>query len=46
MSEVKVEIEKVNGRNNFRLWNVKIEALLITQGLAEALEDQRNNSLA
>ena len=37
MSREKVEIEKINGRNNIKLWSVKMETLLVTQSLAEAL---------
>lgn len=38
MSGVKTEIEKFNERNNFGLWSLKMEALLTTQSLVEALQ--------
>lgn len=31
------EIEKFNGKNNFKIWNVKMYDLLIQQGMAKAL---------
>ncbi|KAK3433708.1 hypothetical protein EUGRSUZ_D01009 [Eucalyptus grandis] len=33
MSERKSEIEKFNRRNNFRLWSIKMRALLTTKAL-------------
>ncbi|KAH9782310.1 hypothetical protein KPL71_008845 [Citrus sinensis] len=38
MATQKVDLEKFNGRNDFNMWNVKIQALLVTQGLGDALE--------
>lgn len=38
MATQKVDLEKFNGRNDFNMWKVKIEALLVTQGLGDALE--------
>ncbi|KAH9782190.1 Integrase catalytic domain-containing protein [Citrus sinensis] len=38
MTAPKVDLEKFNGKNDFNMWKVKMEALLITQGLGEALE--------
>ncbi|KAH9716240.1 hypothetical protein KPL71_021389 [Citrus sinensis] len=38
MATQKVDLEKFNGINDFNMWKVKIEALLVTQGLGDALE--------
>lgn len=38
MATQKVDFEKFNGRNDFNIWRVEIEALLVTQCLGEALE--------
>ncbi|KAK3436990.1 hypothetical protein EUGRSUZ_C01833 [Eucalyptus grandis] len=40
MFERKSEIEKFNERNNFGLWSIKMWALLTTQGLAKALDNE------
>ncbi|KAK3445025.1 hypothetical protein EUGRSUZ_A00533 [Eucalyptus grandis] len=40
MSKKKFEIEKFDESNNFVLWSIKMRALLITQGLAKALDDE------
>ena len=37
MSTTKYDIEKFNGRNDFGLWKMKIEAILIQQGVEKAL---------
>ncbi|KAD4178102.1 hypothetical protein E3N88_26693 [Mikania micrantha] len=37
MVSTKFEIEKFDGKNDFSLWRVKMRALLVHQGLAEAL---------
>ena len=34
----KVDLEKFTGQNDFNMWKIKIEALLITQGLGEAID--------
>ncbi|KAH9678577.1 hypothetical protein KPL71_025773 [Citrus sinensis] len=38
MANLKVDLEKFTGKNDFNMWKVKMEALLITQGLGDALE--------
>ncbi|KAH9736687.1 Integrase catalytic domain-containing protein [Citrus sinensis] len=38
MAHPKVDLEKFTGKNDFNIWKVKMEALLITQGLGDALE--------
>ncbi|KAH9647613.1 hypothetical protein KPL70_025255 [Citrus sinensis] len=37
MTSTKVDLEKFNGKNNFNMWKVKMEAVLITHGLGDAL---------
>ena len=37
MTSTKVDLEKFNGKNDFNMWKVKIEAVLITHGLGDAL---------
>ena len=37
MQGVKFEIEKFNGSNNFELWKVKMQDMLVQQGVARAL---------
>lgn len=34
----KVDLEKFAGQNDFNMWKIKREALLITQGLGDAIE--------
>ena len=34
----KIDLEKFTGKNDFNMWKVKMEALLITQGLGDDLE--------
>ncbi|KAH9684927.1 hypothetical protein KPL70_013734 [Citrus sinensis] len=34
----KINLEKFTGQNDFNMWKIKIEALLITQGLGNAIE--------
>jgi len=34
----KVEVEKLNGNNNFELWNLKMRNFLVQQGLKKLLE--------
>ncbi|KAH9703748.1 Integrase catalytic domain-containing protein [Citrus sinensis] len=38
MAGSKIDLEKFTGKNDFNNWKVKMEALLITQGLGDALE--------
>ncbi|KAH9647652.1 hypothetical protein KPL70_025267 [Citrus sinensis] len=38
MVSTKIDLEKFTGKNDFNMWKVKMEALLITQGLGDALE--------
>ena len=40
MVSSKVDIEKFTGKNNFNMWKIKMEALLITQGLGDAFEPE------
>ncbi|KAH9649101.1 hypothetical protein KPL70_025857 [Citrus sinensis] len=37
MTSTKVDLEKFNGKNDFNMWKVKMEAVLITHGLGDAL---------
>ena len=37
MSTTKYDIEKFNGKNDFGLWKMKMEAILIQQGNEKAL---------
>lgn len=34
----KIDLEKFTGQNDFNMWKIKMEALLITQGLGDAIE--------
>ncbi|KAH9728046.1 hypothetical protein KPL70_008880 [Citrus sinensis] len=38
MAHPKIDLEKFTSKNDFNMWKVKMEALLITQGLGDALE--------
>lgn len=38
MATHKIDLEKSNGKNDFNMWKIKIEALFITQGLWDAIE--------
>ncbi|KAH9778870.1 Integrase catalytic domain-containing protein [Citrus sinensis] len=38
MVSTKIDLEKFTSKNDFNIWKVKMEALLITQGLGDALE--------
>ncbi|KAH9745502.1 hypothetical protein KPL70_004095 [Citrus sinensis] len=38
MASTKIDLEKFTGKNDFNMWKVKIEALLITHGLGDALK--------
>lgn len=37
MASTKIDLEKFNGKNDFNMWKVKMEAVLITQGFGDAL---------
>ena len=41
MAMARLETEKFNGRNDFGLWKVKMEALLTHQGLNDALDSTK-----
>lgn len=34
----RIDIKKFNGKNDFNMWKVKMEALLVTQGLSDAIQ--------
>ena len=38
-----IDLEKFNGKNDFNMWKIKMEALLITQGLGDAIEPISKN---
>ena len=38
----KVDIEKFTRQNDFNMWKIKMEALLITQGLGDAIDPSLN----
>lgn len=38
MATSKIDLAKFNGKNDFKMWKVKMEALLIIQGLGNAIE--------
>lgn len=40
MATSKIDLEKFNGKNDFNMWKIKIAALLITQGLRDAIEPE------
>lgn len=41
MSSTKFEAEKFSGKNDFALWKIKMKALLVQQGLADALKGEK-----
>ena len=41
LSVLKFEFEKFSGKNNFELWKLKIQDLLVQQGLQESLDSKR-----
>ena len=45
MSSTKFEIGKINGKNNFELWKLKMRDLLVQQGLQKALDEKRKKPL-
>ena len=40
MSAAKFEIEKFNGTNDFGLWRIKMKALLVHNGISEAIDEE------
>jgi len=40
MGLAKYEVEKFTGQNDFGLWRLKMRALLVQQGLVEALDGE------
>jgi hypothetical protein len=40
MATAKLDIEKFNGKNDFRLWRLKVKLLLVHQGLVDALKGE------
>lgn len=38
MTTPKIDLEKFNGKNDINIWNVKIEALLVTQDLRDVIQ--------
>lgn len=41
MSSAKFEVEKFSGKNDFSLWRMKMRAVLVQQGLVEALDGEK-----
>ena len=46
MTSTKYEVEKFTGSNDFGLWRMKMRAVLVQQGLLEALGGEENMDLA
>ena len=44
MGTTKYDIEKFSGENDFGLWRIKMEAILIQHGCAEALKGEERMS--
>jgi len=42
MASAKYEVEKFTGQNDFGLWRLKMKALLMHQGLEDALNGETN----
>jgi len=40
LGSTKYEVEKFTGQNDFGLWQLKMKALLVQQGLVEALDGE------
>lgn len=38
MATTKIDLEKLNGKNDFNIQKVKMEALLVTEGLRDAIQ--------
>ncbi|KAL8514335.1 hypothetical protein ACS0TY_013450 [Phlomoides rotata] len=45
MITTRFDIEKFSGKIDFGLWRIKMEALLVHQGLTDALKDDSGESL-
>lgn len=43
MATPKIDLEKFNEKNDFNMWKVKLEALLVTQGLGDAIQPVTKN---
>ncbi|KAH9704628.1 CCHC-type domain-containing protein [Citrus sinensis] len=43
MATPKIDLEKFNRKNDFNMWKVKMEALLVTQGLGDAIQPVTKN---
>lgn len=44
MGSMKCDIEKLTGKNDFSRWRIKMRAILIQQGLLEALKKKEDMS--
>ena len=44
MGSTKYDVEKFTGKNDFGLWRLKMRALLVQQGLEDALGGEKNLS--
>ena len=44
MGTTKYDIEKFSGENDFGLWRIKMEAILIQHGCVEALKEEERMS--
>lgn len=42
MASTKYDVEKFTGSNDFSLWQVKMQALLVQQGISEAINGEEN----
>ena len=40
MASAKFEIDKFTGTNDFSLWRIKMKALLVHQGISEAIDSE------
>jgi hypothetical protein len=45
MQSAKFKIEKFNGKNNFKIWKVKMHDMLVQEGLVKALLGKENQPL-
>ena len=43
MASTRVDLEKLNGDNDFYLWSLKMRAILIQQGLDSTLDDEEDS---
>ncbi|KAL8537666.1 hypothetical protein ACS0TY_012700 [Phlomoides rotata] len=44
MVTTRFDIEKFSGKTDFGLWRIKMKALLVHQGLADALKDDSSSA--